>query len=99
MAGVDLGHRFQVPIFHRELDRGRGRHADPSVPQVPYMTMRIFPSNFTCGFLVASDRKFVRLYFYPSSYNSYKASNAIFSVSLGDYTLGRTSVWPKRRRL
>ncbi|KAI6670974.1 hypothetical protein NL676_005859 [Syzygium grande] len=60
---------------------------DPSVPQVLYMTARIFPSNFTYSFLVTSDWKFVRLYFCPSSYNSYKASNAIFSVSTGDYTL------------
>ncbi|KAL0347588.1 UNVERIFIED_CONTAM: Receptor-like protein kinase FERONIA [Sesamum calycinum] len=37
----------------------------------------------------ASGRKFVRLYFYPASYNGLNASNAIFSVTSGAYTLLR----------
>ncbi|KAL0300022.1 UNVERIFIED_CONTAM: Receptor-like protein kinase FERONIA [Sesamum calycinum] len=61
----------------------------PSVPEVPYMTARIFQSEFTYSFPVASGRKFVRLYFYPASYNGLNASNAIFSVTSGAYTLLR----------
>ncbi|XP_010252026.1 PREDICTED: receptor-like protein kinase FERONIA [Nelumbo nucifera] len=59
----------------------------PSVPDVPYMTARIFRSEFTYTFPVASGRKFVRLYFYPASYNGLNASNALFSVTSGPYTL------------
>ncbi|XP_052174534.1 receptor-like protein kinase FERONIA [Diospyros lotus] len=60
---------------------------DPSVPEVPYMTARILQSEYTYSFPVASGRKFVRLYFYPASYSGRNASNAIFSVAAGPYTL------------
>lgn len=59
----------------------------PSVPDVPYMTARVFESQYTYSFPVASGRKFIRLYFYPASYSGLNASNAIFSVSSGPYTL------------
>ncbi|GAB4833122.1 hypothetical protein Ancab_031368 [Ancistrocladus abbreviatus] len=57
------------------------------VSQVPYMTARIFQSEFTYTFPVVSGHKFVRLYFYPSTYNGLNASNSIFSVTSGSYTL------------
>ncbi|XAR68698.1 Non-specific serine/threonine protein kinase [Bertholletia excelsa] len=60
---------------------------DPSVPEVPYMTARIFKSDYTYSFPVASGRKFVRLYLYPASYSGLNASNAIFSVTAGPYML------------
>lgn len=60
---------------------------DPSVPEVPYMTARVFQSEYTYSFPVASGRKFVRLYFYPASYSGLNASNGIFSVTAGSYTL------------
>ncbi|KAG6433677.1 hypothetical protein SASPL_105292 [Salvia splendens] len=61
----------------------------PSVPEVPYMSARIFQSAFTYSFPVASGRKFLRLHFYPASYNGLNASDAVFSVTSGEYTLMR----------
>ncbi|KAA8517557.1 hypothetical protein F0562_017813 [Nyssa sinensis] len=60
---------------------------DPSVPPVPFMTARVFRSEYTYSFPVASGRKFVRLYFYPASYLGLDPSNAVFSVTAGPYTL------------
>ncbi|KAA0025416.1 receptor-like protein kinase FERONIA [Cucumis melo var. makuwa] len=60
---------------------------DPSVPDIPFMTARVFSSNFTYSFPVAPSRLFVRLYFYPSSYGGLDASDALFSVSTQSYTL------------
>jgi serine/threonine protein kinase len=59
----------------------------PSVPDIPYLTARIFQSEFTYSFPVASGRKFVRLYFYPASYAELNATDARFSVVSGSYTL------------
>lgn len=59
----------------------------PSVPQVPYMNARVSQSQFTYSFPVAPGRKFVRLYFYPASYNGLDPSNGLFSVSAGPFSL------------
>lgn len=60
---------------------------DPSVTEVPYMTARVFSSEFTYSIPVGPGRKFVRLYFYPVSYDNRNASNAIFTVTAQSYTL------------
>ncbi|CAA7019311.1 unnamed protein product [Microthlaspi erraticum] len=60
---------------------------DASVPEVPYMTARVFRSPFTYSFPVAAGRKFVRLYFYPNTYDGLNATASLFSVSTGPYTL------------
>ncbi|KAL5709312.1 hypothetical protein ACHQM5_020016 [Ranunculus cassubicifolius] len=61
----------------------------PSVATVPYMTARIFDSEFTYSFPVAVGRKAVRLYFYPASYSGRQAANAVFDVTSGKFTLMR----------
>ncbi|KAK1283526.1 Receptor-like protein kinase FERONIA [Acorus calamus] len=60
-----------------------------SVPTVPYMTTRIFQTQYTCSFPVTPGRKFVRLYFYPSNYANpnFVVSDSFFSVSVGPYTM------------
>ncbi|KAJ3677539.1 hypothetical protein LUZ60_003263 [Juncus effusus] len=60
---------------------------DSSVPQVPYLTARVFPSAFTYSFPLGPGRKFVRLHFYASNFSSRAASDGIFSVTAGDSTL------------
>ncbi|KAL6324663.1 hypothetical protein AAG906_013476 [Vitis piasezkii] len=62
--------------------------ADPrSAIGVPYSTARFSRSRFTYTFPVTDGPKFVRLYFYPTSYSELEGSKALFSVSSGPYTL------------
>jgi hypothetical protein len=42
---------------------------------------------FTYVFLqVTAGKKFIRLYFYPATYQNFECSKALFSVKLGSYT-------------
>ncbi|GMY12865.1 receptor-like protein kinase FERONIA isoform X4 [Fagus crenata] len=66
-----------------------------SVDHVPYNTARIFDSQFTYTFHVSPGQKFIRLYFYPSTYYSstyqenFDMSKAFFTVTSGPFTLLR----------
>ncbi|KAI3784928.1 hypothetical protein L1987_44036 [Smallanthus sonchifolius] len=63
-------------------------HRDPSVPQTPYSTARIFnTSSFTYKFPVSQGPKFLRLYFYPATYSDLKPNQTFFSVSSNGYSL------------
>ncbi|KAL3839935.1 hypothetical protein ACJIZ3_024526 [Penstemon smallii] len=84
---TDIGSKFALSTTRSTTSPASTQK--PSVPQVPYMTARVFESEFTYSFPVASGRKFVRLYFYPASYSNLNASNAVFSVTFGPYTLMR----------
>ncbi|ONK63561.1 uncharacterized protein A4U43_C07F16530 [Asparagus officinalis] len=65
---------------------------DPSITSpVPYMTANIFTSESTYKFPVSgSDRHWVRLHFYPTTYNTLNSSNSFFDVTAsGGITLLR----------
>ncbi|GFP87403.1 receptor-like protein kinase feronia [Phtheirospermum japonicum] len=83
----DIGSKFAVSATRSTT--ATAAIQKPSVPEVPYMTARIFQSEFTYSFPVAPGRKFIRLYFYPESYNNLNATNAIFAVTSGTFTLMR----------
>ncbi|KAI4323850.1 hypothetical protein L6164_023425 [Bauhinia variegata] len=58
------------------------------VQQHPYCTTaRLSRSNFTYSFRVTEGQKFIRLYFFPSTYNNFDRSNSFFSVTAGPFTL------------
>ncbi|GMY12863.1 receptor-like protein kinase FERONIA isoform X2 [Fagus crenata] len=57
---------------------------------VPYMTVRIFPYQFTYIFPVDPGQKFVRLHFNPVSYQGFDRSKAIFTVKSENQTLNLT---------
>ncbi|XP_047308654.1 receptor-like protein kinase FERONIA [Impatiens glandulifera] len=82
---TDVGSKFASPNGNALASTASTQ--DPSVPSIPYLTSRIFKSNYVYSFPVAPGRKFIRLHFYPSSYSGLNSTNAIFSVTAGPYTL------------
>ncbi|KAF7809038.1 receptor-like protein kinase FERONIA [Senna tora] len=60
---------------------------DASIPEVPYMTARVFHSQFTYRFNVTPGPKFIRLHFYPTSYLGFNVSKAFVSVTTASLTI------------
>ncbi|KAK9013174.1 hypothetical protein V6N11_041193 [Hibiscus sabdariffa] len=56
---------------------------------IPYATARLSRSQFTYSFSVTPGPKFIRLHFYPTSYQEFDRSNSFFDVHVGGYTLLR----------
>ncbi|KAA8532885.1 hypothetical protein F0562_032998 [Nyssa sinensis] len=57
-------------------------------PQIPYMTARLFHSQFTYVFPLSPGPKFIRLHFHPASYSGLNISNSFFDVTANNhYTL------------
>ncbi|XP_074311935.1 receptor-like protein kinase FERONIA [Silene latifolia] len=81
----DVGSKFLLSTTGSSTDTAASQAS--SVDEVPYMSARIFSTKFTYSIPVSPGRKFVRLYFYPTTYSGMNVSNAIFSVVSGEYTL------------
>ncbi|KMT06112.1 hypothetical protein BVRB_7g162840 [Beta vulgaris subsp. vulgaris] len=67
----------------------KAQFQDPSLPsEIPYMSARISNSEMAYKFPINStSRYFLRLHFYPTSYNSFSISNSYFSVTAAGFTL------------
>ncbi|OMO58451.1 hypothetical protein COLO4_34616 [Corchorus olitorius] len=65
------------------------QYQDPSLPStIPYMNARIFNAASSYKFTVPSKTRFwLRLHFYPSTYNNLDPSKGIFSVVANGFTL------------
>ncbi|TKY65058.1 putative receptor protein kinase [Spatholobus suberectus] len=59
----------------------------PSTQQGPYTSARLSRSQFTYSFPVTTGPKFLRLFFYSTSYQNFDRPKAYFSVKAGSYTL------------
>ncbi|KAI3784924.1 hypothetical protein L1987_44032 [Smallanthus sonchifolius] len=63
-------------------------YQDSSVDQTPYSTARIFNTcSFTYTFPVSEGPKFLRLYFYPATYDGRNPDQFYFSLSSNGYSL------------
>lgn len=80
--------KFSLPSIPNTSLVSTASKQDPSVEIVPYMTARIFHSQFTYSFPVSQGQKFVRLYFYPVSYSGgLDITKSYFSVTANSFTL------------
>ncbi|KAG4937510.1 hypothetical protein JHK85_052429 [Glycine max] len=74
--------------FHSEnKDSVAAPALTPSTLEGPYTDARFSHSQFTYSFPVSTGPKFLRLFFYSTSYQNFHRSKAYFSVKAGPYTL------------
>nr|TKW28029.1 hypothetical protein SEVIR_3G296800v2 [Setaria viridis] len=89
----DMNSKFAPSLLESSVD-AYAWYPDPGLPSAaPYITARIFTSNYTYSFRVSSGRMFLRLYFFPITYVSQDSSEnftpeyAYFGVTASNLTL------------
>ncbi|KAB1211547.1 Receptor-like protein kinase FERONIA [Morella rubra] len=86
----DIGSKFIASHQPNHISTVSNSTSLPStVNSIPYLTARIFVSQFTYTIHLSPGNKFIRLYFYPDTYGDYDRSKAYFTVTAGPFTLLR----------
>ncbi|CAI9109863.1 OLC1v1009783C1 [Oldenlandia corymbosa var. corymbosa] len=87
----DFGTKLSPDINEASISfAANATEQNPSITgDVPYMTARIFNSQFSYSFPVSRGQKFLRLYFYPVTYsgNTLLKNQSFFSVTANQYSL------------
>ncbi|PIN26787.1 Serine/threonine protein kinase [Handroanthus impetiginosus] len=71
---------YMTPVTASISSAYRASDMHPSILRVPYETARISPDTFSYSFPIHAGPKFIRLYFYPTTYSTFNASQSFFSV-------------------
>ncbi|ESR43714.1 hypothetical protein CICLE_v10011056mg [Citrus x clementina] len=79
----DINSEYSPSVPENEASRTFTAPQQPA----PYSAVRLSQSQFTYGFNLTAGQKFIRLYFYSTSYSGFNSSKAFFSVKAGSFTL------------
>ncbi|XP_027071777.1 receptor-like protein kinase FERONIA [Coffea arabica] len=86
--GGDVGSKFSPNDMANISSAVTATEQDPSVSGVPFSSARIIRSQFSYTFPVSLGKKFLRLYFYPTSYTGgLNTTESFFNVTANNYTL------------
>ncbi|KAM5562210.1 receptor-like protein kinase FERONIA [Rosa sericea] len=84
----DINSKFFPEAVGSTSQVGKAPPSSSSGSQEPFTTARLSYSEFTYRFPVSPGQKFIRLYFFPATYNAdFDRSKSLFSVKAGGYTL------------
>jgi hypothetical protein len=86
-AGFPYSERYEIDFS----SVSRVYAIDPSNREKPKISACCFRKQFSLPFIVSDGPKFLRLYFKPVTYSGLDVSKALFSISVGPYTLITTS--------
>ncbi|KAL3751497.1 hypothetical protein ACJRO7_012346 [Eucalyptus globulus] len=87
----DIQSDIQIKRLSLKVKANEADLEDYGTPAHPQISVCIFRTQFTHNFTVSPGHKFIRLHFCLASYPGLNVSDALFSVSVGQYTLLQTS--------
>ncbi|XP_027071782.2 receptor-like protein kinase FERONIA [Coffea arabica] len=84
----DAGSKFSPNDMANISSAVTATEFNSSVSEVPFSSARIILSRFSYTFPVSLGKKFLRLYFHPTSYSGgHKTTESFFNVTANNYTL------------
>ncbi|XP_010046614.3 receptor-like protein kinase FERONIA [Eucalyptus grandis] len=90
-SAEDIPSDVQIKSLSLKVKASEADLEDYGTPAHPQISVCMSHKQFTHNFTVSPGHKFTRLHFCLASYPGLNVSDALFSVSVGQYTLLRTS--------